>query len=69
MPLETEHGLIRRHSAPVVNDLYECPSGILNDHGHLICPCIYGILNQLLHHRRRSLNDLTCSYHIGYIAR
>ena len=68
VPLETEHRLIRRHAAAVVNDLDERASGVLYHHSHLIRPGIYGILHELLHHGRRSLHDLSRSYHVRYIA-
>ena len=68
MPLKTQHGLVRRHPATVIYDLYESPAGILNHHRDLVCTGIHRILHQLLHYRRRSLHDLSCSYHVRYIA-
>ena len=69
MPFKAQNGLVRRHSATVVNDLNQGPSGILDHHGNLVGSGIHGILHQLLHHRSRSLNDLSGSNHICYITR
>ena len=68
VPLETEDCLVRRHSASVVDDLDESPSCVLDDDGHLVGTGIHRVLHQLLHHGRRSLNDLSRGYHICYIA-
>ena len=68
MPFEAKHGLIRRHSASVVNDLDERTSCVLDDHGHLVRTGIDGILDELLHHGRRSLDDLSRGDHVRYIA-
>ena len=66
--LETEDGLVRRHSASVVDDLDESPAGILDHDGNLIRSCIHSILHQLLHHGCRPLHDLSRGDHIRYIA-
>ena len=68
MPLEAKHSLIRRHSASVVNDLDKRTSRVLDDHCHLVRTGIDGILHELLHHGRRSLNDLSRSDHVRNIA-
>ena len=68
MTLEAEHRLVRRHSAAVVDDLDQGTAGILDDHGHLVCTRIHGILHQLLHHGRRSLHDLSRGDHVRYVA-
>ena len=67
MPLKTQHCLIRRHSATIVDHLYQRPARILNDYGHLIGTGIHGILHKFLHHGCRSLNDLSRSDHVCYI--
>jgi hypothetical protein len=54
--------------AAVIDHLDQCPSGILDDHGHLIGTGIHRILHQLLYHGRRSLNDLSRSDHVCYVA-
>ena len=68
MALKAEHRLVGRHTASVVNDLDQGASGILDDHGHLIRPCIDSILHKLLHHGCRSLYDLSRGDHVGYVA-
>ena len=45
MPLEAKHGLVRRHSASVVNDLDKRTSRVLDDHGNLVRTGIDGILH------------------------
>ena len=68
MAFEADDSLVRRHAASVVNDLYECPAGIFQYHCYLPGSCIYRVLHQLLDYRRRSLHDLSRSYHVGDIA-
>ena len=65
--LKTEYGIVRRHSATVVNHLYQSPSCIPYHNSHLGRPCIHRILNQLFDHRCRTLNDLSRSYRVGDI--
>ena len=68
MSLKAKNSLIRRHSASVVDDLDERASRVLDDHCHLVRTGIDGILNELLHHGRRSLNDLSRSDHVRNVA-
>ena len=68
MSFKTEHSLVRRHSAAVVDDLYQGTAGILDNNRHLVCTRIDGVLHKLLHYGRRSLHDLSRSDHIGNIA-
>ena len=68
MALETEHRLVRGHSATVVDDLDQGPSGVLDDYRHLVSTGIHRILHQLLHHGCRSLHDLSRGDHVRYIA-
>ena len=67
MSLKTQDSLVGRHSASVVYDLDQCPSGVLDDHRNLVCTGVYGILHKLLHHGRRSLHDLSRGDHVRYI--
>ena len=67
MTLKTEHRLIGRHSATIINDLYKGSSGILDYYSHLVGSCIHGILNEFLHHGCRSLHNLSRGDHIRYI--
>ena len=46
--LEAQHSLVRSHSAAIVNDLYQCPSGIGQYHRDLVRSCIHCILHQFL---------------------
>ena len=66
--LEAEHGVVRRHSAAVVDDLDERAAGICDDDGDFARAGVHCVLHQFLNHRRRPLDDLSGSYHIGNVA-
>ena len=66
MPFESHACIGFAHAFAIVNDLYACFSGIADKHLHLRGSGINGILHQLLNDRRRSLNDFTGSYLVGY---
>ena len=68
MPFKTENRLIGRHSATIIDDLYQGSACVLNDYSDLISSGIDGILHQLLDHGCRSLHDLSRGYHVSYIA-
>ena len=68
MSFKTKHSLVGRHSASVVDDLYQGPSCVLYPDCNLIGTCIHCILDQFLHHGCRSLHDLARSDHISDVA-
>ena len=68
MPLEAQHGLVRGHSAAVVNHLDQCSPGIGQDYRHLGGSGIHSILHKLLDDGSRPLDDLPRRYHIGNVA-
>ena len=67
--LEAEHGIVWIHSLPVVDDLDQSPSGVLDYHRDLISSGIHGVLYKLLHDRSRPLHDLSRRDHIRYVSR
>ena len=54
--------------AAVVNELYECPSGILHRQGNGTRAGIHGILHQFLDYGSGTLDHLAGGYHIGKVA-
>ena len=69
VPFEAQHGVGRTHSAAVVYDLYQRAPRVGDVDRDMGCPCIDGILQQLLYDRRRSLNDLSGRNHVGNLRR
>ena len=68
MSFERKDGLVRRHSAAVVDDLDERSSGVLDYDADLALACIYSVFHQFLDNRCWPLNHLSGGYHIGYVA-
>ena len=66
VPLETQHGLVRRHPAAVIYHLHQRTAGIGYDDSYIVRPGIDGILHKLLDNRRWSLDHLPCSDDICY---
>ena len=69
MTLERKYRLIRRHSAPVVDDLNQGAPRVLYDDADLGRSGIDGVLHEFLHNGRRPLDDLARGNHIRYITR
>ena len=69
MPLKAQNGLVRIHSASVVDNLDERSSGIGHHHFDIRGAGIHRVLHQLFDNRRGSLDHLSGRYHIGYIFR
>ena len=66
--LEADHRVVGAHPAAVVNELYECPSGILHRQGNGTRAGIHGILHQFLDYGSGTLDHLAGGYHIGKVA-
>ncbi len=62
--LKAQDGVVRRHTAAVVNDLDQSAAGIGHYYLYIRCSSIYRILHQLLYHGGRPLNNLPRSNHI-----
>ena len=61
------HACIRgRHTFAIVGNLNQRPAGIPHLDIYLRSTGIGGIFHQFLNHRAGALNDLACSYLIGY---
>ena len=56
MPLESQARVGLRHAFAVVYHLYGGAPGINHQHMNVVGSGVYGILNQLLNNRSRSLN-------------
>ena len=67
MPLEAQHGVVRRHAAAVVDDLDEGAAGIGHHHLHIRGAGIHRILHEFLHHGSRSLDHLSRGNHVRNI--
>ena len=65
MALKCHTGVGFRHSFPVVDDLHQCFSGILDQDLDLCGTGINSILDQLLYNRSRSLNHFASRNLIG----
>ena len=69
MPLKGHPGIDGTHTGTIVDDLYQCFAGILDDDLDIGRTGVNGILDQLLDDRSRSLDHLTGSDLIGNIIR
>ena len=65
MTFKSQASIGDAHALAVVNDLYECLPRSLYKYLYQLCPSIYRVFNQFLHHRRWSLNDFAGSYLVG----
>ena len=65
MALESKTRIRLRHTFAIINHLDRSTSCIHYRDINMMCPRIYGILNQFLDDTGRTLNDLSCSYLIS----
>lgn len=66
MPLESQARVGLRHALAVVYHLYGGAPGINHQHMNVVSSGVYGILNQLLNYRSRTLYHLASRYLVGY---
>ena len=65
VPLEGQARVGVGHAHAIVNNLYQCPSGILEDNLDVVGTGINGVLHQLLDDRGRALDYLASSNLVG----
>ena len=65
MALESQHGIVAHHAAAVIGDLDQLLSACLDLNANARCARIQRVLQQLLHHRRRTLDHLAGSNLVG----
>ena len=66
MTFESQSSISLRHSTSIIYHLNRRSSGINYQHPNRLGTSINSILNQLLNHRSRALDDLTSSNLVGH---
>lgn len=65
MPLETESGVAVRHAATVVDDLYQCSSGVFDNELYFRCAGVDSVFEQFFDSRCRAVHHLASRYLVG----
>src|SRR5437660_4246235 len=69
MPFEGKHGVVLSHAAAIVGDGDQLPAAGLYVDANAGCTSVERILEKLLDHRCRPLDNLACSNFVGDIVR